>query len=352
MNRDQRLNAEGEADADLTSYFALAVDRAARYYKLLLVLLGVFFLLVSANMHMATPLYSAVAALTPPKDSLSDSGTAAAGGITSITRRLGIGAQASGNFDLFDQYTRVLQSYRLAGALAKRPDFLALAFSTSWDPQTKKLKKPTGVTPAIIYGVKNVLGLPIVAASVEDMIYQLLETRLSISTPQGGNTNISEVSLRFDNPVAAQKLLDIILDEADSLMRTDKRRDIAARITYLQDQITKITLDDQRSAMISLLTIQQNTMMMIAADHHYASNVVEPPHAPGKPTWPNFVAVVGLILFLSFGSWGLAIFLLPANGRILARFSRDRTLIPWLKRGLGRVNAWVSGRRTSEHGRN
>jgi hypothetical protein len=113
-------------------------------------------------------------------------------------------------------------------------------------------------------------------------------------------------------------------------MRVDKRKDIEARITYLQQQLQKVTLEDQRTVLASLLGAQQNTMMIIAADHRYASYVVEPPYTPKKPAWPNFLGVVGLIVFLTIVFWGIAILFFPEKW--LDHFAHDRVLFPWRMR--------------------
>ena len=327
MNRESPTTIRNE-DSDLTGYYAFVVGRAKRYYKLLGYTLTAFTVVVIAYTHFAEPVYLALAALTPPKDALLNiSGlSGSAEGLASIGRRLGlgIGGGASGsNQDLFDEYTRVLQSYRLASKLAGSRSFLALAFPRNFDPATGHLKKRSGFVADTIREVKSALGLPLATDSDEDQVFKFLTDSLTVSQPHDPTTSISEVILKFNDGPSAQKILEIILAEADAQMRTDRGRDIAARIAYLQDQLQKVTLDGQRTALISLLTMQQSTMMIIAADHRYASYVVEPPHAPQKPAWPNVASTVGLILFLAIVSWGLAISFLPE--RRLARFASTKS---------------------------
>lgn len=150
--------------------------------------------------------------------------------------------------------------------------------------------------------------------------------------PHDATSDIAEISFNFDDPKSAQTLLDIILAEADKIVRSDRRRDVAARISYLQGQLSKITISDQKEAMISLLLLQQNTMMTIEADTRFASNVIEKPYAPLKPVWPSGASIAGMALFLSFVTWALAIFLLPADNKFLLPFASKAVRIKVLKR--------------------
>jgi len=322
---ENRFSIEAKSDADLTGYFAFAAEKAARYYKLLPVLLVICTLFTLIYVHLSDPIYTAEAALTPPKDALLDSsGLQSASGIASITKKLGFGGPSSGNEDLFDQYTRVLRSYRLADTLTERPEFLALAFPDLYDPATKHLRARGAFTGMLSDTVKAFIGLPLGPSAEDDRIFHFLKDNLSISTPHEGSTDISEVSFRFRDRESSQRILEIVLKEADSLMRADKRADIAARIAYLKAQLATTTFEDQRSAIISLLTMQQNTMMVITADHRYASYVVEPPHTPQKATWPDFISVVALIVFVTLALWCAAIFLLSPDNTLLRTFSRER----------------------------
>jgi hypothetical protein len=248
-------------------------------------------------------------------------------GIASITKKLGFGGPSNANEDLFDQYTRVLRSYRLADVLTGRPEFLALAFPESYDPATGRLRPRGAFMGMVSDSVKAFIGLPLGPSAEDDRIFHFLKDNLSISTPHEGQTDISEVSFRFRDRDSSQRILEIVLKEADSLMRADKKADIAARIAYLKAQLATTTFEDQRSAIISLLTMQQNTMMVITADHRYASYVVEPPHTPQKATWPDLISVVALILFLTFALWSAAIFLLSPHNLLLRTFSRERIVL-------------------------
>jgi hypothetical protein len=333
MMHDKKPDNLTERDEDIGGYFAIAVERVKQYYKLFFALFAIYFVLVTVYAHFATPLYTAVAALSPRKDAMLDTGSLPGiGNMASVSRRLGLGSAGnSGSEDLFDHYSRILQSYRLAESLAKRPDFLALAFPREYDPDTKTLRPRGGFVAHSIDGVKQFLGLPLAQTNTKERVYALLARNLTVSTPQTITTDISEVSLRFNDPKSAGPILAMILEEADTLMRAEKKRDIAARIAYLKAQLADTTLEDQRSSIISNLIVQQNTMMVLSADRHYTNTTLEEPYTPSKATWPSGASLIGLMLFLTFLTWATAIFVLPPNNWLLSRFSREKTVFTWLR---------------------
>jgi hypothetical protein len=68
---------------------------------------------------------------------------------------------------------------------------------------------------------------------------------------------------------------------------------------------------DQKQALSSILSDQQQSMMTIRADKRYASALVDPPRALGTPTVPNLKIIFGLMLLLAVGCWSGLIMFLP-----------------------------------------
>src|SRR6185437_5748911 len=105
--------------------------------------------------------------------------------LASIGRRLGLGAGGAGAADdsgLFDEYTRVLQSNRLADRLAGNPAFLALAFPRQFDDRTGHLRQREGWVAATAMAVKVFVGLLPVTDSDTDRVFKFLTDNLSISS--------------------------------------------------------------------------------------------------------------------------------------------------------------------------
>jgi hypothetical protein len=140
-------------------------------------------------------------------------------------------------------------------------------------------------------------------------------------------TSFATVTLKFRDPAEAERILNLILLEADNIIRQDKRRDVSARINYLNDTLARLNLADQKPELIDILSDQQQEMMMIESDHRYASVLIDPPHAPLKPTSPVPTIDAAIAFVLACLAWLGAVRLTPQSGRLrrlLEKFARPR----------------------------
>ncbi|MGH6876694.1 MAG: hypothetical protein ACREHV_04860, partial [Rhizomicrobium sp.] len=122
-------------------------------------------------------------------------------------------------------------------------------------------------------------------------------------------------------------LLGLVLREADNIIRADKRRDVAARIAYLNAALEHLTLADQKPELIDILSQQEQEMMMIESDRLYASTLIDMPYAPLRPTSPSPIVDSAVAFALACLAWLGMVRLAPADGRwgrFIAGFARPR----------------------------
>jgi hypothetical protein len=117
------------------------------------------------------------------------------------------------------------------------------------------------------------------------------------------------------------RLLGLILREADDIIREDKRRDVAARIAYLNTALEHLSLADQKPELIDVLSQQEQEMMMIESDHLFASTLIDQPYAPLKPTAPSPIVDSAIAFALACIAWLGIVRTVPSEGR-WARFVR------------------------------
>ena len=116
-------------------------------------------------------------------------------------------------------------------------------------------------------------------------------------------TGLIYISLEHESPVFAQKFLDLIIHEADSLMREKDLQQSSDALEYLINEISKTSLIEMKSSMNQLIQSQLETQMMAKISTDYALKVIEPPFIPERKFSPSrsLISLVGTMLGFVLG---------------------------------------------------
>jgi uncharacterized protein involved in exopolysaccharide biosynthesis len=318
---------DGEGDAGAISYvrYLVAIFEKLRRYYVLLAVLSVLSLGVGlCTDAFSEPEYTASAILGAAPSPLSDL-TSQSGGLSGalgsgLTKKLGLGGHTSGT-DLFDQYVELLTSSRVAARLAQDPNVLRAIFYRKYNWQTHAWKLPDDILAVGLNSMKRLFHYPAGIVPGRDDVARYLKRNVTVVAPL--TSSFVTVSLDSQSPAKAEWLLNTLLLDADSIIREDKRRDTMARIAYLAEILPTVTQADQRNGLGTILSSEQQTMMVVRADKRYASALVDPPHAPVIPTWPDLLEIVGIAILLAVGIWGVLVAFVT-NDRWLLRFSEPQ----------------------------
>jgi hypothetical protein len=289
--------------------------------------------IVIAYTFFAGQVYTATAIVGPADNSdrpFGDLAGGLSGGLGGIAKHLHVGGalgQQSGD-DPFDEYTALLTSNRLASVLVQKDHVLPEIFWQEWDPARNDWRPRDDFLSRNINYLKTLLRRPLKPAPDEEDLKKFFKKNLAADSSL--ETSFATVTFRFHDREGAERVLGLILREADNIIREDKRRDVAARIAYLDAALVHLTLADSKPELIAVLSEQQQEMMMIESDHLYASKLIDAPYAPLTPTSPSpvidgFIAI-GAACFL----WLVLVRMAPAGGGwsrfvvVFARGSRGR----------------------------
>lgn len=287
----------------------------ARYVKNLRIAIPIFlvcFAAALAYIALAKQLdviqYTAAATVGPPDaDSLSNPANLQLSGASSLISSA-LNGQLAGSNPVFDEYLQLMTSVRLSRAIMRdQPQIMPLVFYEKWDEGRKRWYPRNDLFHTTIDFLKGLLNIPSRAVPNEDNLFDFLQQNLHVSTPY--TTSFASISLDFHNADQASLILSTLLNEADRLIREEKRSDVGSRIRYLEKVLPTATVSDQRDALIAALSKQQQMMAFIAADKRFASTMVDAPHSPQKPTSPSLVLCLVMAFFVAFLLWSAAIFL-------------------------------------------
>ena len=122
-----------------------------------------------------------------------------------------------------------------------------------------------------------------------------------------GATQMRRVTLRMNDRQLATDLLRALHRISDETIRTDARIRTDQRISYLREQLSKVSNPDHRDALIGLLKEQERSRMMVGIDQDYAAESIDPPSVANRKAFPDpfllvpVFAFIGLLGGLAFG---------------------------------------------------
>lgn len=320
---DGSANEDDETSIDVAKYAA----KCWRFVWLYMALLALA-LVVSLAYYIGAPRqYTAFAVLGPVTSATPSSSSLVGSAVAMLGNKLSGGADAE---QMFTEYSQLLTSTRLSQALIEKHDILKAVFRDQWDATQKRWKI------GLIRGLKNwlsgILGTYPKTSPDADDLDRYFDRHLNIeqvspitSSSLLSTSSMIRVSFEFNDPYAAGKILGEILNEADSLLRSDQKRDVDARIKHIENILPTVTVADQRQALIAVLSNQFETQTLIQSDKRYGSVLIDLPHASLTPTSPKLIQVMILTALLA---------LLIATGLILS-FPPEH----WILRSFDRLKA-------------
>ena len=131
--------------------------------------------------------------------------------------------------------------------------------------------------------------------------YEIYMQQLTVS--YDANLGLIHVHTEHISPIFAKEFLDLIIKEADTLLRQKDLKQSSDALDYLLSEISKTSLVEIKSSMNQLIQSQLETQMMAKISSNYALMVIEPPFIPEEKFKPSrsLISLFGTILGLVIG---------------------------------------------------
>lgn len=288
--------------------------------KSILALVGLVVLWSIVGVWTARPTYTATMLVGPPEQTDGDrSISGAISKLSGAASALGISGLGAGDSSLFSKYGSVLESFELASAVLKHDELKPMLFGPTWHPKTRTFERPREIDFQIKDFLKGLLGLPTWAPPGPVSMRAKLHSLVHLTPDKvKGFLNISADG---NSPEEALALLEVVYKEADEILRSVAKERAQARIDYLSNALQHTTLQDQRTAMIDVLSMQEQGMMMAAADKTMAIVVIDPPIVDPTPSAPKPRVVLLTNILLAIALGGLLSVVIGVRQRRAARLA-------------------------------
>ena len=107
-----------------------------------------------------------------------------------------------------------------------------------------------------------------------------------VSVTKDKATNLVTISVEHISPMFAKELLELIIDQANELMRDRDLRESSDAIAFLNTEIPKSSLITMKEAINNLVQAQLEKQMLSKINTEYILKVIEPPFIPEEKSRP------------------------------------------------------------------
>ena len=288
-NASSQENTTYDDDIDLTELFSVLWKA-----KILIIAITSFFALSSVLYALSlTNFYKSEAILSIAGESNSLDSLSGIGGLASIAGiTLPSSAESKSEIAL-----KTIQSRAFLKHLITFENVLPSIMATkSYDFQSKKIQ----FDPEI-YNESNGVWVrePRKNKQSKPSYLEAYKTYLSqVSIDSDEFSNLITISVEHISPVFAKELLELIINEADELLRNKDLQESSAAIAFLNNEIPKSSLVSMKDAINMLVQSQLQKQMLSKVNKEYILKVVEPPFIPEVKSKPrrSIICILGTLL--------------------------------------------------------
>ena len=279
---EENINSNHNDEVDIIKAIGI-LWRARR----LIILVTSFFALCSVIFALSLPkFYKSEAILTATGQSNMASSLVGLGGLASMA---GIALPSGGE----DKATLAIQSIHSRAFLKHLMTFENILPSImaikKYDHESRKI-----LFDPKIYDEKNmswILSKPTYLETFDAYLEQ-------VAISQDPKTRLIFISVEHMSPIFAKKLLDLIIREANELLRNKDLREASDAIAFLTSEIPKSSLITMKDAISQLVQSKLEMQMMAKISTEYVLKVIEPPFVPEKKSKPSrsIICILGTLL--------------------------------------------------------
>jgi len=197
-------------------------------------------------------------------------------------------------------YLELLDSTELARRLQEEHQLLQEIFEDQWDAASQSWRVEPGFAASLRGAVLGFFGYPAWQPPTPANLAQYLTERLEVS--RAGPTSLRRIRMLHHDGEFAARLIGLVHETADDLVREDAQRTIDRQIEHLEQEVAAESEPARTDALRSMLAEQYRAQAMLASDVPVAAQIVSPPAPSPGPTSTSplmvlaLAAVVGVIL--------------------------------------------------------
>ncbi|MEN3165748.1 hypothetical protein WI697_27290 [Tistrella mobilis] len=207
-----------------------------------------------------------------------------------------LGGGLSEKITKFQMYLNLLRSRPIAEVLMADPEILRALMDGRWDEETNTWRSGENI-------FDEWFGYAVPTEPTIDDVLKVLDNKIEIeqrSAPETVPAPIFDISIKMRDRQLAEKVLIIIHDRADQLVRDDELMHLQAWQNFLQNRISESPVLEARSALSEIYSNFYTRSIIAHSDSYFAAQFISPPNVSIYPVIPRPL-IVFLLAFIMGG---------------------------------------------------
>lgn len=273
-----------------------------KWLVLVATLLG--FIFGAWQVYSFVPMYEATMLVSPATSTGAPTGGGGGAGIGAVLYGLGVNFNQGSASPTFDRLTVLIGSVTLASKLQAQERMLQKLFAPTWDEESKSWISPTGWWFNFRQRVNAHFNFNPWHEPDEVTLANYMKGRIVFEESE--ENDFVTISFAHLDRKLALEVLQTVYFTADELLRVQDREQNEQRKEYLRTQIQTTSVIEVRNALLALLTNEERTSMLLAADLPYAGRVIQEPFVSDRKLEPDlllllYLPIVGAALLALVG---------------------------------------------------
>jgi len=158
-----------------------------------------------------------------------------------------------------------------------------------------------------LYDTKKNIWVKNVKVPTNQEAYEIYKKMLSVSTD--AKSSVTLISIEHKSPHVAKYWVETIVKLLNDSMRNEMHQRTLKSINFLNEQISKTSVNEIRETITSLQQEQMKSLMLIEVNKDYIFRIIDSAIVPEKKSRPNRSVIIVLSAFIGFFTSILIVFL-------------------------------------------
>ena len=292
------------ADPNLEPHYGIfdvkTLLKAVLRWSWLLIIAGIIGAIIGINdVRNFTPKYEAKIIISPTIQNRGVSPSGLSSAMMGTAAQLGIVSKGTVSNETFERFKFMLRTQTFSKHMQEKYGLLQIIYKNNWDKEKEKWKTPVSDQSSIRSRLEKFMHYRQWTEPDNEDLAGYIGGKIKITKVK--NTPYFKMFVLDKDPKFAFYLLNLVFDNANTLLGIEKHRERELRKEYLRHKLGSANLREVRSTLMSLLMSEEQESALTSGENNNFIKIIEPSRVSKHPSVPIIIEILGIPIFFSIG---------------------------------------------------